>query len=199
MEAMAWRLLLLVGIFMCGGCATGPRVAPTTGPQRLTWESARGGVCGRIAPTTVIDAALLESDSGVRIAVLQSDLPEAYAFPDGTIYVARSLVEAVDHRELRAAVAHEYAHLLMGGHVKGSALTRPAAGPEEDDIERCADHMAVQLLQRQGIHPVSLLSLLQKIAAQHPDRAVRAAMQRRADLLTIPGQPTPRVHTAASH
>lgn len=96
----------------------------------------------------------------------------AWAWPDGRIEVSRALVDRLDDEELAAALAHELAHLLDGGHLRvpnaglddGAPLgLRGASGANE--VEARADRIGCALLARHGIRCEAMARMLADVAA----------------------------------
>lgn len=155
-------------------------------PPRLAWTQERGGLLhdhrqarlsdlgGRVAA----DLALL-----CRYYVLNSTQACAYAWADGSIYVSRSLMDALDDDELIAVVAHELGHLLADRHVTPPAGLRGRHGFA--DAEQAADAVAVQILQRIDVRPGALASALRRVAASDGLSAdTRRAIEERVTILT---------------
>lgn len=96
----------------------------------------------------------------------------AWAWPDGRIEVSQLLLDLLDDDELAAALAHELGHLLDGGHL--ARVSRALTG-DTADLERRADGIACQLLNRRGISGEAMVRMLSKLAAATRDRNGRVA------------------------
>lgn len=124
--------------------------------------------------------------------VIELDVPNAVALPDGVVYVTTAMLAFVrsDH-ELAAVLAHEIAHVARGHWMEFSrrqnqtalltfilaALTRDAAVAQglrlasigilahyTRDLERDADLTAITYLQPTAYTPVAVLTLMERIA-----------------------------------
>lgn len=113
-----------------------------------------------------IGEALLPG-AGVRWRLTREDEVGAWAWPDGRIEVSQALLDRLDDDELAAALAHELGHLVDGGHLAGAprALAGKAA-----DLERRADSIGCQLLNRRGVSGEAMIRMLAKLAAATRDR-----------------------------
>ncbi len=115
--------------------------------------------------------------SGAPVRVLNCDDAAAYAWPDGSIFATRGLVDLLSEDELAAALAHEMGHLISDGWMQPPvALSgRPAA----TDCEMRADDMACVLLRNSGMDAETLSRALQRVAGtmdrQDPCRRSLAA------------------------
>jgi Peptidase family M48 len=110
--------------------------------------------------------ALLRPDGGVRWRVTSRAEVGAWAWPDGRIEVAKTLVDRLDDQELAAALAHELAHLIDGGHLPaGPHALDGGAG----DLERRADRVGCALLVRHGVPAAAMPRMLAKVAAATHD------------------------------
>jgi Zn-dependent protease with chaperone function len=123
--------------------------------------------------------------------VLASGRPCAYAWPDGTLFVTRGLLDLLDDDELAAALAHEMGHLSVGPATGYAALAdeadaEPAAGTA--DVETTADAAGCDLLRASGLSLAALARALAKVrdAPQTP-AACRPALSRRIRRLTRSG------------
>ena len=112
--------------------------------------------------------------------VLNSGTPSAYAWPDGSVFVTRGLLDLLNDEELAAAVAHELGHLLEDGHLHGpmslQGECRKLDGEERADLRGC------QLLEAAGLPADAMARLLRKVA-RAPGAAsprARAALEQRA-------------------
>ncbi len=168
---------------LLSGCSVAPR-------QEL-WIDDRGGVIQDASHERLIAACqqkLLDPlQLKVRLYVLDSDALTAYAWPDGSIYLTRGLIDSISDRELLAAVAHEIGHLLDD---KQLGVVWSLRGPDlaAFDIESRADLIGCRLLRSQGIEPTVMISLLKKIQGWKglPDRNRKQIEQRIAVISAIP-------------
>lgn len=167
-------------VLAVGGCAS-------TSPDRTAWVSAHGGTLAgplqaRAEAALARLAPAVEGTGQVRISVLNSPAMGAFSWPDGTVYVNRGLAEALDDRDLTAAIAHELGHLLNDGHLAGVASLRGCC--TSPDGEARADATGAQILRRSGLDPGSMRSMLATLRVLLPDAPLcRAAIGRRVDLL----------------
>lgn len=178
------RIALLLGAVVTGGCGG-------TTPQ-ATWVSAQGGVIQGTRHSRA-EAALVRLGSpggrAVHVNVLDSDAVGAFAWPSGTVFVTRGLIDLVDDRELAAAIAHEVGHLLDDGHLQTVVGLRGCR--DNPDREARADAIGVRLLVARGIDPNAMISMLGKVrAATSVPPSCRPAISHRLELLRAAGQPS---------
>lgn len=110
-------------------------------------------------------AALLP-EGGVRWSVTPQVGVGAWAWPDGRIEMSRALVDRLDDHELAAALAHELAHLLDGGHLPAVAYALDGGA---GDLERRADRIGCGVLLRHGVPGAAMPRMLAKVAAATHD------------------------------
>jgi hypothetical protein len=156
---------LLFLLYILGACAQ----APTgQGVAHLNWETSFGGVSADACASAKANAALARLGCGsqrVHIQVLNNEAPVAFSFPDGSIYVARGLVDRLTADELAAAIAHEMGHLLHDGIIQSPAALRGMAGPPNGaGIETAADVLGREVLVAAAIPTGALPSALEKVA-----------------------------------
>src|SRR5437899_1996032 len=93
-----------------------------------TWVSTHGGTLADARQRRVerVSQPFLGRviHGSVRFRVLNYDTACAFGWPDGRIYLTRSLVDLLDDQELAAAIAHELGHLVVDGHLHGAAALR---------------------------------------------------------------------------
>lgn len=110
----------------------------------------------------------------------------AWSWPDGRIRVSRTLADALDDDELRAALAHEIGHLLDAGHVAGGPAALAGGTPrhEQAGVEARADALACALLRTRGVPTDALPRMLRTVADRivpGDDAPDPAALLARAD------------------
>jgi len=172
------------------GCAT-----RTAEPSWAAWAARQGGIVATADAGHLRAVAALErfrqfgSGSGrsLSVQVLASERACAYAWPDGTVFVARGLLRLLNDDELAAAVAHELAHLSAGpapveiGNMP-AALRGTSALPA--DHESRADAIACDLLDGIGLSPAPLARALAKVRDDPlTPRACGEPLDRRVRLL----------------
>jgi Zn-dependent protease with chaperone function len=177
-------LLLLVSAII-GGCAA----------QRGTsseWVRQAGGVVVDAQQQRVetVVARLVGDDPELRlkIHVLATDAVCAFAWPNGTVYVTRGLVDRADDDVLAAAVAHEIGHLLSDGRVRSVASLKGC--DKNADAEGRADAYGVALLRTRHMSTESMARMLRLVRDSNqlsPDG--RRAMDDRIGVLTAPSVP----------
>lgn len=150
------------------GCAAAP------GDRLAQWTSDHGGVVRDAAePCERARSALARLagpglPAGLSVRVLGSEVPAAYAWPGGEIFVTRGLVDLLSDDELAAAVAHEAGHLTADPHGHGQvALGGDADADPAAACESAADRAGCELLRGAGLAPAALAAALEKVAA-HP-------------------------------
>lgn len=131
-------------------------------------------------------ALATSSPERIDVGLSQRGAIGAWSWPDGRIRTSRTLVDALDDDELRAALAHEIGHLLDAEHVTGGAAALAGGAPrhEHAGIEARADAFACALLRTRGAPTDALPRMLRTVA----DRVVPgddgpdpAALRARAD------------------
>ncbi len=169
-------LLVVSGAF---GCASLDTTKPTA---KSKWSETQGGlVHSRDLPVAAerLDQVIGElqegiADSGLILTgrILNAESLGAWAWPDGTLYVSRPLLELAGTDELRAALAHELGHLIdADGHRSES----------RDELR--ADRAGCALLERLGHSSADLGSVL-SLVAEHEEGAVAMDLaSRRAALI----------------
>ena len=116
---------------------------------------------------------------GIRVAILNSAEPGAYAWPDGQLYVTRGLATQLTDDELAAALAHELGHLLADGHLHPPAsLHGETVG--QADVEARADATGQQLLLAAGLPPDAMPRMLHKLHEAMPAGRCRNRIAARA-------------------
>jgi hypothetical protein len=160
MAAVVFTGTLLAG---CSSVVTAPRGLSS----HTAWEATNGGVLCGAPECEKADLALHRvsegMDANLSIRVLTTDSMEAFSFRDGTVYVARGLVDRLNDDELAATVAHELGHLLHDGVIASPAALRGSLGGN-GDIERTADLLGRGLLVEHHIAVDAMPSALEKVA-----------------------------------
>jgi len=147
-------------IFAHSGCSSSAAIE-----WKDQWIQDKGGVIQNTSYERLI-AACWQPPHGhfemqVRFYVLDSDSLTAYAWPDGSVYLSRGLVERVDGDLLSAAVAHEIGHLLDKDPLDSVWSLRDF--PVALDRESRADRIGCRLLEAQGIPPQVMIKLLETV------------------------------------
>jgi predicted Zn-dependent protease len=175
LRALGWLMVLP----LLSGCAA------TTGTQAAepvdhgSWVANYGGLLhdARHQRIVTLLAELVPNEmAGRRIQahVLNCGQVAAFSWPDGSIYVARGLADALTDDELRAALAHELGHLLNDGRITGVMALR---GNPSLDIEAAADASGCRLLAARGKPVAAMRSMLGKVMrAPSSDPACRKAL-----------------------
>lgn len=135
-----------------------------------SWAQRHGGVCDFQQERVAVLAQRLVTHCGtgphdIDVQVLNTDVVAAYSWREGRLFVTRGLVATADDHELAAALAHELAHLLSDGHLKGQVAALTGSVSAESDAESRADLVARELLELSGYQPDAMQRLLVKVAA----------------------------------
>ena len=176
-------------VAVAAGCKT-----PTASSSMDRWVAREGGVTSadadRQARVDRVAAQVLCGYYELRICVhvLANDVPCAYGWPNGNLFVTRGLVDRVTDDELAAALAHEMGHLLARGnaHRDGhdSVVVSLRGFNQNLDAEQLADAIGVRLLLRQGLPAEPMVSMLTKVSQSGTLSAERrAALGHRIALL----------------
>jgi Zn-dependent protease with chaperone function len=185
--------ILCVAALLLSGCAADSGTLSVRAFAWAPWAERQGGLlAGPTLDRVERSAARLDAwEAGpVSVRVLASDLPGAYAWPDGSLFVTRRLVLMLDDDELTAVLAHEMGHLCAdhcGARQKlagsGYAVHALSGG---DAVEEAADSAACALLSRGGIAPGRLARALEKVRdAPSTTPACRKALSRRIEAIEI--------------
>lgn len=124
-------------------------------------------------------------DLQVNARVMDSGVVCAYAWPNGTIYVTRGLMDRGDDAVIAAAIAHEIGHLLSDGHVPAVASLKGCSHDPDGEIR--ADAYGVGLLRLQHLPDdamARMLILVRDANTLTPD--CKIAMTRRIELVSKP-------------
>lgn len=122
-------------------------------------------------------------DLHVSARVMDTGSVCAYAWPNGTIYVTRGLMDRGDDAVLAAAIAHEIGHLLSDGHVSAVASLKGCSHDPDGEIR--ADAYGVGLLSLQHLPDDAMARMLILVRDMNTlSPACRMAMTRRIELVS---------------
>lgn len=131
------------------------------------WIQRRGGLVQDMELQSRLDDCLnrLSACLGVRLRlyVLDSPAVTAHAWSNGTIYLTRGIVAAMDDQQLAAVVAHEVGHLLDNDHLLAASQWSLQGQPPQLDTEARADWIGCQLLVAQGLPPDAMIRALERV------------------------------------
>jgi len=156
---------VFIGLFvsmLSVGCASAPQNAGL-------WIEDHGGIIpphdSRQGRLDAASQKLIAACTGrkITVQVLATNVVTAYSLWDGHVFVTRGLMDHLDDAELQAAVAHELGHLLSDGHVQAVASLRGCC--VDPDREVRADAVGAELLRAQGLSPLAMVSMLEKVEA----------------------------------
>lgn len=202
-----WALLLLSGLEVHGQvpadaygggglerCKQNPEVRGQVASVQLRALSAQPVVRVTEAPPewlaqdlqALFKVVVLPESRELSLQVLSSQLPNAYATLDGSIFVTAGLLSesGLTRDELTAVLAHEVAHLVLRDAVAAHCAAMLGYGHDGRTAELEADQLALRILAAAGRPTVSLRSALGKLSRSeerdgasgtHP--ATRARMQ----------------------
>lgn len=180
-------LAAAVALFsLASGCALPDATAKR--PAWEPWSQQRGGVVepvragaedARIAGAMSV-LANAHTGSPVSIRMLDDEAVEAFIWPDGSLFVTRGLLAAMNREELTAALAHELGHLAL----RGDGRARVSG----EEAEQLADRWGAALLERSGLPRGAMTDMLRKLQAHaHPE--FRRTIDARIHLLQTPISP----------
>jgi predicted Zn-dependent protease len=107
--------------------------------------------------------------SGRRVSVRLLRTPKQYAAisAKGGVDLSAGMMGRIeDEAELAGLIAHELAHLTLSRCALDPQAPPPT--PDSRGVERQATILAITTLKTAGYDPTSLLSLLSKLAYEHP-------------------------------
>ena len=204
---LACGLLAAVYVFRDSWSAAVVSQIPLSVDVRLGQQAARAfahdipqcGTPAAVAAMRHLTAHLMLAEgSGRPVTVTVLDVPEinAVAFPDGTVFVYRGLLETLKSPdELAGILAHEISHVTLRHSMQGllygqtlslfATLVLGQSGMDtvtslavqtgyNRDAERAADRQAVVILKRAGILPIGLHGFFKRMLAEegeHPELA----------------------------
>jgi Zn-dependent protease with chaperone function len=96
------------------------------------------------------------------VQVLDTSDAAAYAWPDGSIFASRGLVDLLSDDELAAALAHEMGHLIDDGWLRSPVAL--SGHPATADCEMRADDVACALLRGAGLGEQTLARTLRRVS-----------------------------------
>ena len=173
--------------------AVGREVAATILSEYSVWNGnpALAAYVNRICAAIVINSPKPLVYNGYHIAILDSDMVNAFATPGGHIFVTRGLVSAARSEDaLAAVIAHEIAHIQLkhgirtikssrdtdewfrqfnfsGARIIAASLNAGFSQIQEFD----ADINAISLLAATGYSPQGLVEMLQELEKIQASRA----------------------------
>lgn len=139
-----------------------------------------------------------KTEYNIRLTVLKSDIPNAFALPGGNIVVHDSIIRMMNHsEELSALLSHEVSHVhhrhaikglfknlagyflisLVSGDVNGvlGVVMSNANSLKElqnsRSLEQDADLTGLELLQKSNIDPEGMILLFEKLGSVSKDSA----------------------------
>ena len=119
------------------------------------------------------------------VQVLDSDVPTAFGWPDGRIYVTRGLLAVLDDEEILAVIAHELGHLLDRGRLDGVMGLQGCRRSLDGEIR--ADALGAELLRQAGISTTAMPRMLERLCMQDQwTPQCRDLLRRRLESLTAP-------------
>jgi predicted Zn-dependent protease len=167
----------------CAGCST------PAGSTVDRWIASQGGTVEGPGATRLraVAGPLVDRYTSGRgsLHLLDSDVPGAFAWPDGRIFVSRGLLTLMNDQAMTAAVAHELGHLLAGGHLDPPASVRGRPRDSALEEECRADAIGVRLLRENHVDAAAMPAMLAALyAATRTPAACRDSLRERADRLT---------------
>lgn len=179
---------LNIVLFILALTAMGCAPSTTSSSELKRWVAGQGGVIVDIRQARVdtVAARLLRGCGGLNasVQILANNVPCAYGWPLGELFITRGLLDRVDDHELAAALAHEMGHLLGDGCGGGQIVVSLRGFNGELDMEQTADLIGVELLRRQAIPGRSMITMLKKVCASGTlSEASRLALDRRIERL----------------
>ncbi len=139
-------------------------------------------------------AGRLPDSQGLRLHIIDSDLPNAFALPGGHVSVTTALMAKADGPDaILGVLAHELGHVHhghsmervmryglssalismvvgdIGGGVLAVGVSQMVESEFSQDQERQADHYALDALEQAGVSPAGLSKLFAAIRDEHPE------------------------------
>lgn len=187
-------MLLLLALL--GGCATDASLTPAITPDQVTLPASVPKVAGAENAATREHRMLVAAFGGeyksvalhqfladiveklgaatdmpsehYRVTILNSPVVNAFALPNGNIYVTRGLLAlANDTSEIAAVLAHEMAHVTAHHALERENLQRRTALLSRVDGEVLNNPMASQAKKEQGRVAIASFSRQQELEADH--------------------------------
>ena len=169
-----FRAILTMSCLIAATTACGPHRARTSDPA-LDVTSHASARERRLQSTLANLARGTAAVRTVRVSLSDRTGFGAWAWREGEVKVSPALADLLDEEELAGVVAHELAHLLIGGH-----LGAPAA-IDGGDAEHAADSLGCALLAACGLPPSAMTRMLERLSRVLPENgsfAERAAATR---------------------
>jgi Zn-dependent protease with chaperone function len=192
MRGFVGWVLVIAATMVGGGCASTKAPLSPSEAAMDRWASEQGGTTNLDARQARVDgiARRLIGDRSalhVNVHVLANDVPGAFGWPSGQLFVTRGLVDSTTDDELMAALAHELGHLMSDGHMPtaaggGGVVVSLSGYSRSLDTESRADAFGVEYLRARGVQPGAMISLLAKVRGSLPP-ASRLAIDHRINLL----------------
>lgn len=178
-----FRTILTASCLIAATTACGPPKARIPDPtfERGSESSARER---RLQSTLANLARGTAAVRAVRVSLSDRHGFGAWAWREGEVKVTPALVDHLNDTELAAVVAHELAHLLVGGHL-GAA---PAA-IDGADAEHIADSLGCELMGASGMPRSAMTRMLERLSQALPENGTFA--ERAAAMRSGPCPPDP--------
>lgn len=150
---------IAVALLLAAGC--------TRSVNKSAWIEKQGGLVQDMDPSPRLEACLnsLSICLGTRpqLFVLESPAITAHAWSDGSIYLTRGLMTAMDDEQLAAAIAHEIGHLLDEDHLMSVSQWSLPGKSLPLDSEVRADWIGCKLLAAQGLTSEAMTRALERV------------------------------------
>jgi Zn-dependent protease with chaperone function len=102
-----------------------------------------------------------------RIAIIKSQIPNAYATGQEYIVISSGLMELLQSKEeLQFVLAHELAHLILGHTASKQSRALLNNSEEYQQQELAADKEAIRLLSQAGINSAAAATALERISKE---------------------------------
>lgn len=114
----------------------------------------------------IADSMTAKRDIETRVVIMnKGESPEAFVYPDGTIFISQSLLNLLDLDETAAVLAHEIKHLIQKTFEKKilaeKSLDKLGIGSIHEAV---ADVLSTDLLEEAGYNSMAAGSLAQKVS-----------------------------------